>query len=46
MTKLRNTIGFAFIALSLLTGAVSTAHAAGICQVHPALCDFDPIFEP
>lgn len=40
MTKLRNMIGVAFVAMSLLTGfAVSAAHALDICQIDPAACD-------
>jgi hypothetical protein len=42
MTKLRNMVGIAFVAMSLLTGfAVTTASAqeAPICQVDPSACD-------
>ena len=39
MTKLRNVVGVAFVAMSLLTGfAINTAHAADVCQVDPRLC--------
>ena len=43
MKKLRKMVGFAFVAMSLLTGlAVSTAHAQeypGMCQLYPELCE-------
>jgi hypothetical protein len=40
MTKLRNMVGVAFVAMSLLTGfAINTAHAEDVCQVDPHLCD-------
>jgi hypothetical protein len=40
MTKLRNVVGVAFVAMSLLTGfAINTAHAEDVCQVDPRLCD-------
>jgi hypothetical protein len=40
MSKLRKMVGFAFVAMGLLTGlAVSTAHALDICQVDPSICD-------
>jgi hypothetical protein len=39
MTKLRNIVGVAFVAMSLLTGFAVTAHAADVCQVDPRLCD-------
>ena len=41
MTKLRNMVGIAFVAMSLLTGfAVTSASAqeASICQIDPAVC--------
>jgi hypothetical protein len=42
MTKLRNMVGVAFVAMSLLTGfAINTAHAAEVCQVDPRLCEGD-----
>src|ERR1700691_5282927 len=40
MTKLRNMVGVAFVAMSLVTGfAINTAHAEDVCQVDPRLCD-------
>jgi hypothetical protein len=42
MTKLRNMVGIAFVAMSLLTGFAATsasAQEAPICQVDPAVCD-------
>jgi hypothetical protein len=40
MTKLRNIVGVAFVAMSLLTGfAINTAHAENVCQVDPRLCE-------
>jgi hypothetical protein len=41
MTKLRNMVGIAFVAMSLLTGfAVTSASAqeAPFCQIDPAVC--------
>jgi hypothetical protein len=41
MTKLRNMVGIAFVAMSLLTGFAATsasAQEASICQVDPAVC--------
>ena len=41
MTKLRNMVGIAFVAMSLLTGFAATtasAQEASICQVEPAVC--------
>ena len=41
MTKLRNMVGIAFVAMSLLTGFAATsasAQEAPICQVDPAVC--------
>ena len=42
MTKLRNMVGIAFVAMSLLTGFAATsasAQEASICQTYPRLCD-------
>jgi hypothetical protein len=39
MTKLRNMVGVAFVAMSLLTGFAVAAHAEDVCQVNPRLCD-------
>jgi hypothetical protein len=39
MTKLRNIVVVAFVAMSLLTGFAVTAHAENVCQVDPRLCD-------
>ena len=41
MTKLRNMVGIAFVAMSLLTGFAATsasAQEAPICQIDPAFC--------
>jgi hypothetical protein len=39
MTKLRNIVGVAFVAMSLLSGfAINAAHAENACQVDPRLC--------
>jgi hypothetical protein len=46
MTKLRNMVGIAFVAMGLLTGFAATsasAQEAPICQVMPALCD--PVYQ-
>ena len=42
MTKLRNMVGIAFVAMGLLTGFAATsasAQEAPICQTNPRLCD-------
>ena len=42
MTKLRNMVGIAFVAMSLLTGFAATsasAQEAPICQIDPTICD-------
>jgi hypothetical protein len=42
MTKLRNMVGIAFVAMGLLTGFAATSASAQtlpICQVDPAVCD-------
>jgi hypothetical protein len=39
MTKLRNMVGIAFVAMSLLTGFAVAAHAADVCQVDPRVCE-------
>ena len=41
MTKLRNMVGVAFVAMSLLTGFAVAAHAENVCQVDPRLCEGD-----
>jgi hypothetical protein len=39
MTKLRNMVGVAFVAMSLLTGFAVAAHAEDVCQVDPRICE-------
>ena len=42
MTKLRNMVGIAFVAMGLLTGFAATsasAQEAPFCQTNPRLCD-------